>query len=65
LYHKGEKIGPKEENLKGSQDSSFLAISTKGGEINKPKAKGPHHHHFQKVNYFTKGKKSFQLKKPS
>jgi hypothetical protein len=26
------------------QVSSFLAINAKGGESNRPKAKGPHHH---------------------
>jgi hypothetical protein len=41
---------------KASQVSSFLAITAKGGEINRPKAKGPHHHpfsNFQKL--FDKG----------
>ena len=28
--------------------SPFLAINAKGGESIKPKAKGPHHHHFNK-----------------
>jgi hypothetical protein len=32
---------------KGSQESPFLAINAKGGESIKPKAKGPHHHHFK------------------
>jgi hypothetical protein len=73
----GEKIGPTGENSKGSQDSSFLAINAKGGEIIGPKQKDrtttPF---FQKLFhkkeeiistgiYFTKGKKSFQLQKPS
>jgi hypothetical protein len=35
------------ENVKGLQCSSFLAINAKGGENTKPKAKGPHHHHFK------------------
>jgi hypothetical protein len=26
-----------------------LAINAKGGENIKPKAKGPHHHHFKKI----------------
>jgi hypothetical protein len=30
---------PKEENLKGSKDSSFLAINAKGGEFIGPKQK--------------------------
>jgi hypothetical protein len=32
----------------------FLAIHAKGGESKSPKAKGPHHHQFQKlsVEYF-------------
>jgi hypothetical protein len=34
----------KGENLKAFQVSSFLAINAKGGESNRPKAKGPHHH---------------------
>jgi hypothetical protein len=33
--------------LKGLQRSLFLAIHAKGGENIKPKAKGPHHHHFK------------------
>jgi hypothetical protein len=40
MYQRGE-------NKKGSQKSPFLAINAKGGEIIKPKAKGPHHHHFK------------------
>jgi hypothetical protein len=44
-----------------------LALNAKGGEINRPKAKGPHHHpvsvpspyFFQKL--FHKGEKIFQL----
>jgi hypothetical protein len=32
---------------KGSQSLYFLAIHAKGGENIKPKAKGPHHHHFK------------------
>jgi hypothetical protein len=39
----GEKV------LRGLQRSPFLAINVKGGEIIKPKAKGPHHHHFKKI----------------
>jgi hypothetical protein len=27
----------------------FLAIHAKGGESKSPKAKGPHHHQFQKI----------------
>jgi hypothetical protein len=38
----GEKI------LGGLSKSPFLAINAKGGENIKPKAKGPHHHHFKK-----------------
>jgi hypothetical protein len=41
-------LGPKQgENAKGFTSSSFLAINAKGGENIKPKAKGPHHHHFK------------------
>jgi hypothetical protein len=42
-----------------------LAINAKGGEINRPKAKGAHHHPFLQIfkNYFTKGKKLFQTAK--
>jgi hypothetical protein len=36
-----------ENVFKGSQKSPFLAINAKGGESIKPKAKGPHHHHFK------------------
>jgi hypothetical protein len=36
------------DNIKGLQRSSFLALNAKGGENIKPKAKGPHHHHFKK-----------------
>jgi hypothetical protein len=32
----------------GLSKSPFLAINAKGGESIKPKAKGPHHHHFKK-----------------
>jgi hypothetical protein len=38
----GEKV------LRGLSKSPFLAINAKGGENNKPKAKGPHHHNFKK-----------------
>jgi hypothetical protein len=34
--------------LKGLQRSPFFALNAKGGENIKPKAKGPHHHHFKK-----------------
>jgi hypothetical protein len=37
------------ENSTGLQRSPFFAINTKGGENIKPKAKGPHHHHFKKI----------------
>jgi hypothetical protein len=33
---------------KGSKVLRFFAINAKGGENIKPKAKGPHHHHFKK-----------------
>jgi hypothetical protein len=36
----------------------FLAIHAKGGEKYEPKAKGPHHHQFQKLSFF---KEYFQL----
>ena len=36
----------------------FLAIHAKGGESKKPKAKGPHHHPFQKLRVF---KEFYQL----
>jgi hypothetical protein len=39
----GEKI------LQGSQSLRFFSINAKGGEDIKPKAKGPHHHHFKKI----------------
>jgi hypothetical protein len=39
-YHLGE-------NTRGLSSSPFLAINAKGGESIKPKAKGPHHHHFK------------------
>jgi hypothetical protein len=29
----------------------FLAIHDKGGEKYEPKAKGPHHHQFQKLSF--------------
>jgi hypothetical protein len=35
---------PMGEKVKGLSKSPFLAINAKGGEIIKPKAKGPHHH---------------------
>jgi hypothetical protein len=35
------------EKIKGLQRFPFLAINAKGGENIKPKAKGPHHHHFK------------------
>jgi hypothetical protein len=37
------------ESIKGLSKSPFLAINAKGGESIKPKAKGPHHHHFKKI----------------
>jgi hypothetical protein len=37
----GEKL------WKELQRSPFLALNAKGGENIKPKAKGPHHHHFK------------------
>jgi hypothetical protein len=42
----------------------FLAINAKGGEINRPKAKGPHHHpflNFQKL--FHKGEEIISIAK--
>jgi hypothetical protein len=36
------------EKIQGLSKSPFLAINAKGGENIKPKAKGPHHHHFKK-----------------
>jgi hypothetical protein len=42
----------------------FLALDAKGGEINRPKAKGPHHHpssNFQKL--FHKGKEISSIAK--
>jgi hypothetical protein len=36
----------------------FLAIHAKGGEKYEPKAKGPHHHQFQKLRVF---KQFYQL----
>jgi hypothetical protein len=44
LYQWGESIRRKN---KGLSSSPFLAINAKGGESIKPKAKGPHHHHFK------------------
>jgi hypothetical protein len=41
----GEKVLRK--NTKGLSSSLFLAINVKGGESIKPKAQGPHHHHFK------------------
>jgi hypothetical protein len=38
-----------------------LAINAKGGEINRPKTKGPHHHHFQKL--FHKGEEIISIAK--
>jgi hypothetical protein len=35
------------ENVKRAPKFSFLASNAKGGENIKPKAKGPHHHHFK------------------
>jgi hypothetical protein len=61
--------------LEASQFSSFFAINAKGGEFIGPKQKDRTTTVFrtttisQKIavfkNYFTKGKKSFQLQKPS
>jgi hypothetical protein len=52
---------------KSSQASSFLAINAKGGEINKPKAKGPHHHPFFIFleTILQRGRNLFKLQKPS
>jgi hypothetical protein len=59
FYQRGRKY-------KGLSSSPFLAINAKGGESIKPKAKGPHHHHFLKfsktkgINYFNRYLSSFQ-----
>ena len=46
--NRGESISPQKGRiLKGLSSSPFLAINAKGGESIKPKAKGPHHHHFK------------------
>jgi hypothetical protein len=37
-----------EESNSRALMTPFLAIHAKGGESNKPKAKGPHHHQFVK-----------------
>jgi hypothetical protein len=50
----------KGDRIKASKVSSFLALNTKGGEINRPKAKGPHHHPVFK-NFFKKGERLFKL----
>jgi hypothetical protein len=34
---------------KGLYFSSFLVLNAKEGELNRPKAKGPHHHLFLKT----------------
>jgi hypothetical protein len=49
---KGEIIGPKGENFQSFQDSSFLALNAKGGEIIRPKAKGLYHHTIFKFKKF-------------
>jgi hypothetical protein len=42
-------LGPKGGgSSRGLSSSPFLVINAKGGENIKPKAKGPHHHHFKK-----------------
>jgi hypothetical protein len=41
-----------EEISLGLQSSPFWEINAKGGENIKPKAKGPHHHHFKKIQVF-------------
>jgi hypothetical protein len=40
-------------NCKGLSSSLFLALNAKGGENIKPKAKGPHHHHFKILVYLS------------
>jgi hypothetical protein len=63
-FTKGGENKPKGGELKDSQVSSFLAINTKGGEINRPKAKGRHHHpfsNFQKL--FHKGGENISITK--
>jgi hypothetical protein len=47
LLQKGEKIGPKGENLRPLKILRFWRLMPKG-RIYWPKAKGPHHH-FQKL----------------
>jgi hypothetical protein len=58
--------------LKASQDSSFLAINVKGGELigpkqkdrtTTPKAKGPHHHLVFKKKMFHKGGENISITK--
>ena len=46
-----------ESNLKGSNDSVF-GDSCQRGRKYEPKAKGPHHHQFQKLSL---SKRNFQL----
>jgi hypothetical protein len=41
------------EKQKGPQRSQFLALNAKGGENIRPKAKGPHHHHFEIFKNFS------------
>jgi hypothetical protein len=58
---KGGKIDPKGENYKASQDSSFLAINAKGGELIGPKQKGHTTTHFRKL--FNKGEEIISIAK--
>jgi hypothetical protein len=63
-FTEGGENRPKGGELKASRVSSFFVINAKGGETNRPKAKGPHHHPvLQKL--FHKGEKLFKLQKPS
>jgi hypothetical protein len=61
LFTKGGKIDPKGENYKASQDSSFLAINAKGGELIGPKQKGHTTTHFRKL--FNKGEEIISIAK--
>jgi hypothetical protein len=57
FYHLRGMLGPQRgRKCQGLQSSPFLAINAEGGENIKPKAKGPHHHHFTTISKIFKMK---------
>jgi hypothetical protein len=64
ILEKGVSLFPFQSLKKGlyfTHKYPFLAIHAKGGESISPKAKGPHHHQFQKCSLSICIKEVFQI----